>query len=284
MSNNNSDKKSIPIGLSDHISYSALSTYTDCGHKYYLTRVKNLPETPAWYLVGGSAVHEASELFDKEFPSTFTDEDVARFNPTQTFSETWARALERQIESTGVGVEGFRAGGRVSKAWPEKENSDWWMYHGPLMVKNWIDWRKGSGWSIWEPQEGLFAVELGLDYSVSDETYVKMFIDRVMVTPSGEIVVMDLKTGARTPSSDLQLAVYAAGLEDKFGIRPQYGAYWMARDGVTSQLSDLDYLSKEKIESVVLTFDRARKAGIFIPNLSNCSYCSIAQHCEWSKK
>jgi RecB family exonuclease len=111
-----------------------------------------------------------------------------------------------------------------------------------------------------------------------------MFIDRVMVTPDGELVVLDLKTGARTPSSDLQLAVYAAGIERKYGVRPTYGAYWMAREGITSQLSPLAYLPADRIEALVENFDKARKAGIFLPNTTNCFYCGVAQYCEWSKK
>lgn len=49
-----------------HVSYSALTTYLDCGWKYYLTRIEQVVEQPTWYLVGGSAVHEATELYDKE--------------------------------------------------------------------------------------------------------------------------------------------------------------------------------------------------------------------------
>lgn len=52
--------------LPAHISYSALTTYLDCGWKYYLTRIVQVDEQPAWYLVGGSAVHAATEAYDKE--------------------------------------------------------------------------------------------------------------------------------------------------------------------------------------------------------------------------
>lgn len=52
--------------LPPHVSYSALTTYLDCGWKYYLTRVERVKERPTWYLVGGSAVHTATEYYDKE--------------------------------------------------------------------------------------------------------------------------------------------------------------------------------------------------------------------------
>lgn len=52
--------------LPTHISYSSLTTYLDCGWKYYLSRIVKVKEEPAWYLVGGSAVHEATEMYDFE--------------------------------------------------------------------------------------------------------------------------------------------------------------------------------------------------------------------------
>jgi hypothetical protein len=48
-----------------HISYSSLTTWLDCGWKYYLTRLVKEQEAPTWYLIGGSAVHEATEAYDK---------------------------------------------------------------------------------------------------------------------------------------------------------------------------------------------------------------------------
>jgi putative RecB family exonuclease len=52
--------------LPSHVSYSALTTWTDCGWKYWLTRVVKEDELPTWYLCGGSAVHAATEDYDKE--------------------------------------------------------------------------------------------------------------------------------------------------------------------------------------------------------------------------
>jgi hypothetical protein len=52
--------------LPAHVSYSALTTYLDCGWKYYLTRVEKRVEQPTWYLCGGSAVHTATEYYDKQ--------------------------------------------------------------------------------------------------------------------------------------------------------------------------------------------------------------------------
>jgi ATP-dependent helicase/DNAse subunit B len=56
------DKYTIP----EHVSYSALTTYIDCGYLYYLGRLLEIPEQPAVWSVGGSAFHKATEDWDRQ--------------------------------------------------------------------------------------------------------------------------------------------------------------------------------------------------------------------------
>lgn len=51
--------------LPGYVSHSQLTTWLSCGWQYYLTKVNNVDEEPAWWFVGGSALHEATELYDK---------------------------------------------------------------------------------------------------------------------------------------------------------------------------------------------------------------------------
>jgi len=53
--------------LPDHVSYSSLTTWLDCGWLYVLTRGAKVPERPSFWLLGGSAVHEATEQLDREW-------------------------------------------------------------------------------------------------------------------------------------------------------------------------------------------------------------------------
>lgn len=48
-----------------HLSYSQLSDWLRCGKRYQLARILGLPETPAWWNVGGHAVHSATEAYDR---------------------------------------------------------------------------------------------------------------------------------------------------------------------------------------------------------------------------
>jgi len=128
----------------------------------------------------------------------------------------------------------WRKAGRTTKANPDGEDESWWLEEGRRMLDSWVQFRTGQlGWSIWTTPDGKPAIEISMTPHMGDVP-VQMGIDRVMVTPDGELVIVDLKTGKYTPSSDLQLALYAVGMEKTFGIRPKYGTYWMARQEGTS--------------------------------------------------
>jgi hypothetical protein len=51
--------------LPAHVSYSQLTTWLDCGWKYYMSKVERVPEEGSWWLVGGTSVHKATEVIDR---------------------------------------------------------------------------------------------------------------------------------------------------------------------------------------------------------------------------
>lgn len=198
--------------------------------------------------------------------------------------DTFLRVKTAQEASTGQETGLWRAGGRATKDNPDKENGAWWVTNGRKMLDSWVKFRTGdNGWNVWSTPEGIPAIELVMRPDFAGIP-VQMGIDRVMETPDGELVILDLKTGQRTPSSELQLALYAVGMEKTFGIRPKYGAYWMARQGTTSQLVDLDFYKTEMLEEIVTKFDIARRNEIFIPNYSHCVMCQLKSSCQWNKE
>lgn len=261
--------------LPAHMSHSALTTFLSCGHKYYLSRVVNEPETPAWWFIGGNAVHTATETYDMLNPSSATERPDTNF-----FLDAFVEQAAWAEFDSGVDPSEFRAGGRASKQYPSKEDSVWWLDNGPGMVEAWVNWRQGSGWQIAE-FDGRPAIELGFKFAVGD-SQVQMFLDRLMVNEHGELVVVDLKSGSSSPKSPLQLAMYAYGCEKMLGVRPKWGTFWKAREGGTTPLVDLDKYPAERIEYIVSGFDKLRKSGIFLPNLDECGWCGFNQICEWS--
>lgn len=195
--------------------------------------------------------------------------------------ETWERLTNAQIDSSGQDPTQWRAGGRATKEFPDKENGDWWARNGAGMVQNWIDWREQShGLELWVTPEGIPAIELGVNVELNGVP-VKMALDRVFKQASGDLVVVDLKTGKNTPSSDFQLGMYAVGMELTFGLRPKYGTYWAAREGVTTELIDLSKWTVERVGDIVVQFDKARREGIFIPNFDHCKMCNFVSVCKY---
>jgi len=196
------------------------------------------------------------------------------------WEEAWNKHVAEQAAKTDVPKSEWRAAGKATKANPNKEDSDWWYANGQKMFDNWIAWRNGAnGWNMWE-NNGIPAVEIGIT-PIWNDIPVQMYIDRVMVNPEGELVVVDIKTGSRTPTSDMQLAFYAAGMEEVLGIRPKWGGYWMARSGIVSELVDLDIYPKEMIVDIVTKFDTARRAEIFLPNFGHCIMCNFKDKCKY---
>jgi len=176
-----------------------------------------------------------------------------------------------------------RVAGRSTKANPDREDAVWWMNQGSIWVDNYILWRKNNpDWKIWRTPEGAKAVEIELNPVIADVP-VKMVIDRVFEV-NGQLVIVDLKTSARRPVSDLQLGFYKVGLEMQFGVEVNLGNYWMSREAGTGEMIDLSRYTLSMLEYMVSGFDKARKAGVFLPNLSSCSFCGLTEHCTFTKE
>ena len=167
-----------------HLSYSTVSGYRDCGMRTKLQKVLKIEQRPGLAACGGNAVHTATELYDQ---GEGTD-------PAELFALGWAAAVEKNKEwSPSFEVGDYTVTGRATAAYGGKQNFQWWMDNGPGMVQNWIDWREKNQWDIWETPEGSPAVELELNIVLPNDIPVKMFLDRVMVTPAGQITVVDIK-------------------------------------------------------------------------------------------
>lgn len=171
---------------------------------------------------------------------------------------------------------------RVASKYRNPEDGDWWFTNGYKFYENWVTWRANNPhMKIARVSEETIGVELELLPKV-DGIVVKMYVDRVFWNVEmGTHTIVDIKTGKTTPQSSLQLGFYAYGLRKVYGIEVTQGHYWMARKGELSPAFDLAAYSDDKIETLVRTFDKARKGHIFLPNFDACNMCGITAHCEW---
>jgi RecB family exonuclease len=172
------------------------------------------------------------------------------------------------------------AGRGRRKNLPDGEDGKWWRENGPPMVDNWIRWRAKSGWKVWTTPSGEPAIELSQEFLTPKGRHIKGFIDRVFVLPSGELAIVDLKSGARTPESDLQLGFYRYCLYNTTGIDIRKGAYWMARSGEMTELYNLTRITPALMSFYLRKLDEAIEHQIFIPHISfRCRACSHRDYC-----
>jgi hypothetical protein len=198
-----------------------------------------------------------------------------------TSVKLWKDAWKKETE--GLDLTNARVAGRATKANPNREDSNWWNDQGPIWVEQYIMWRRNNPeWKIWTTAQGARAIELELNPVIAGVP-VKMVIDRVFEV-NGQLVIIDLKTSARRPTSDLQLGFYKVGIEQVLGVEVNLGNYWMSRDAGTGEMIDLSRYNLPMLEYMVSGFDKSRKAGVFLPNLSSCSFCGLTEHCEFTKE
>lgn len=256
------------------LSHSSLTTWLDCGEKYRLTKIEKAVEKPAYYLIGGSAFHTATELLDRD-PSLEGDEDAL-------WGAAWLDQYKADVTDKGWTEADIKAGGRASKEWPNKEDAAWWAANGPDMVRAYITWRdqrfnEGWQWLLAPNGEPIIEAPIQLDFG---PVQVRGYVDRAMVNPDGEAVVVDLKTGSHTPASTLQLGIYALGIERHFGVRPILGGYYMARKADMYEPMSLLHYTPELVTDWFAKAKQGIEAGIFIPHVTSmCGSCGVRQHC-----
>ena len=256
-----------------HLSFSTVDSYRSCGMRTKLQKVYKIEQRPGVAACAGNAVHTATEMYDQGDERT----------PEELFAQGWADAVEKNREwSPSFNVEDYTVTGRATAEYGGKQTVQWWMDNGPGMVQNWIDWREKNGWEIWETPEGTPAIELELNIVLPNDIPVKMFLDRVMVTPAGQITVVDIKSG-RTPETAEQLGLYATAMELTFGemFRPAWGYFWDARKGAHSSPLMLDSYTPQYFAEVYAEAVAGMNAGCYLAKpANNCfSWCGVKDHC-----
>lgn len=253
-----------------HLSYSAVSTLSDCGERFRLERVVQVPQAPAWWFTAGSAYHTATEYIDLG----------AEEDPKAAWDKAWAKHLEEDIPDGDYSA--VRASGRATKEWPDKQNKDWWEYHGPQFVAEYIktmNEMRSQGWQLWTLEDGSPAIEIPFQVPIGD-VLMKGAIDRVMINPDGEMVVVDLKAGSRVPESTMQLGVYSVAIEKIFEVKPILGSYFMARKAELTEPMSLLHYTEDVLGYFLGTAKKMIESEIFLPHVSNlCKACGVREYC-----
>lgn len=269
----------MPIEIPHRLSYSSLSSYAECGERWKLERGYGLGNSTWYATVAGSAIHEITEKIDfNEWRAVY--EPDAEPEEVPTFQEEFDRRLaEEEKNNVTVKPSGKKLKNMSISGGPNKKDYEWWLVYGPLAVEKWMAWKAESDWMLATMPDGKPGIEVVLRAQMAGDDHLG-FIDRVYITPDGELVIVDLKTG-EVPKSNLQLGSYRVALMREHGLIADWGTYWMAKDGELTPLKDLTGYDEEYIDAQYDMAWRGIRDGIFLPNVTSmCNGCGVRDWCR----
>lgn len=201
-----------------------------------------------------------------------------------TWDSMWDESFLGQIaeverRNPGTNPVDWRVGGRKSLANPDKENKAWWDENGKKMFFDFINAWQESHFTVWVSEDNTPGIEIEFN-QMFGKVPIKAFADAIVVTPAGELAVVDFKTGSYMPDSSMQLGVYACAMEMQYGVRPTKGYYYSARKAQFIEASGLDRWTIPVLTEMFEQFQRGLDAQIFLPNLGmSCSTCGVKEYC-----
>jgi hypothetical protein len=206
-------------------------------------------------------------------------ERLLQMDLEKIWDESFQQAVTEVTEKTGTAPDSWRVGGRASKANPDKENGTWWYANGKEMFQTFIDSWRNQKFQVWQAPDGNYGIEMEFNVMFGD-SLIKAFPDAIVVMPTGELAVVDFKTGSYTPDSGMQLGLYASCIESVFGIRPTRGFFYSARKAEFIEVFDLNRWTIPVFTALFKDFNTALNNQIFLPNIGMaCSTCGVADYC-----
>lgn len=251
------------IDVVGSLSPSRAGDFMTCPLLYRFRTVDRLPEPPSPDAVRGTVVHKVLEdLFDLPAPRRTPEQAGALVQPA------WEAVLEAEPEI----AEMFADGGPEIGPWLAscRESLDrYFALEDPTRL---------------EPAERELYVETVLD----SKLLLRGFIDRVDVAPTGEIRVVDYKTGkAPHPAFEakalFQMKFYALVLWRTRGVVPaMLQLIYLGSGELLRYVPDEADLraTERKLEALWKAIDRAHEAGDWRPRRSAlCGWCAHQALC-----
>lgn len=254
-----------------HLSHSQRETLKRCAKSWFLEKVAKVPQWPALWSAGGSAVHTVTENWDRHF-----ERYGEGWIPKDVHLQ-WNQAFDAEVaelEATGYQPHQWRQ----SKSEPVEV----WRTQGLTFVKAYIAWRERSPWKIWTTPDGVPAIELDVrGFLPGCPVEIQAYVDRVFVDPvfDDQLWILDLKTGTRAPTSADQFGVYAALIKAKYGVPVRKGVAFLNRKATLGKPFDLDDYTPEAVGETFGEAYELIQAGDFKADTSDCFICSVQHAC-----
>jgi putative RecB family exonuclease len=244
------------------LSPSRAGDFKQCPLLYRFRAVDRLPETPSTAQVRGIAVHAVlEELFALPAAERVPDRAHAMLAPA------WERLRDERPE--------------LAELFTGTEDLEQWLESTARMIDGYFTLEDPRRF---DPE----ARELLVETELASGVLLRGYIDRLDVAPTGEIRVVDYKTGAAPreigeAKALFQMKFYALVLWRLRGVVPKQLLlmYLTDRQSLTYTPDEAELLRFERtLDAVWQAILRAGKTGDFRPNRSRlCDWCSHQALC-----
>ncbi|GGO45262.1 recombinase RecB [Streptomyces daqingensis] len=265
------------------LSPSRASDFMQCPLLYRFRVIDKLPEKPSAAATRGTVVHAVLErLFDA--PAEHRDVRRAR----SLVAGEWERLLAKRPELRQLFTpEGSGADGAASEEGEDEEipldgeQLALWLAEAEALVERWFSLEDPTRL---EPAERELFVETKLDSGLR----LRGIIDRVDVAPTGEVRIVDYKTGKAPPPQFadgplFQMKFYALVVWRLRGVVPRrlQLVFLGSGDVLTYDPDENDLLRVErKLLALWEAITRATETGDWRPRRGKlCGWCDHQAHC-----
>jgi putative RecB family exonuclease len=257
-------------------SYSQVNQLRRCGEAYRLARIERVPQQPSVLAELGTAVHTATEFIDATlYNGTYTHLD-------DLLGQAIVLALdefEKQAADSDWPVEAWRVYGKQDATWARDAGI-------AKTVLGYFEWRQEGTFDLFDIPAFGPAIEVPFELDMG-EYIIRGQIDRLMIDPlNDQLLVLDIKTGLK-PKTDEQLGVYRLALERQYDMPVAYGAYLYGIKSGNPSLTkpvDLSYWTEDMLRRVYDPADVLIRQGLFLPSPGEqCFTCDVREHCEFGR-
>jgi len=246
------------------LSPSRASDFKQCPLLYRFRTVDRLPEVPTKAQLRGTLVHSVLErLF------TLPQADRLPANAKELLEPAWSELSAERTEWTELFAE------------DKPEDVDAWLESAAKLVDAYFGLEDPTRL---EPE----ACELHVEIELGSGVLLRGYVDRLDVAPTGEIRVVDYKTGAAPreigeAKALFQMKFYAVVLWRLRGIVPRQLKLMYLTDGQSLVYApdEAELLRFERtLEAIWQAILKAGKTGDFRPNPSKlCGWCDHQARC-----
>jgi len=237
-----------------NISYSKVSKYETCPLSYKYSYILNIPTPPNSSLNFGIAIHET--LFEYHSKKAL-GRNMSLEELLQVYKNKWIPLGYMDQDHQELR---FESGEKLLK--------DYYAKHSFENIKH-------LGLEKW------FNIKIGKDKFIGK-------IDRIDKLPSGNVELVDYKTGSAKEQTDIdkdeQLAFYTMGAQEDLGLKVEKLSYYYLEDGVklsTTRTQEQLEKIREKTQEIVGEMKKGKfeaKAGM------HCMWCDYRDICPSAYK